>query len=128
MNTSKVPDDQAALESEILDALNDFRDAGRASWQTKTCPFEQTPMIPRDRRAIGQTRTLTEHGVDMERILRQRLQKVQTEMTSRDIGALLPTEIVNIRYATGIAVMPNMDRHQPSTLCACASPGHPGLL
>ncbi len=63
-------------------------------------------MILRDRRAIGQARTLTEHPVDMERIRRQRLQKVQAEMTNRDIGALLLTDIVNIRYATGIAVMP----------------------
>jgi|ETNmetMinimDraft_35_1059890.scaffolds.fasta_scaffold153171_2 hypothetical protein len=31
-------------------------------------------MIPRGRRAIGQARTLAEHGVDMERIRWQRLQ------------------------------------------------------
>ncbi len=63
-------------------------------------------MIRRDRRAIGQTRTLYEAGVDMEGMRRERLKKVQREMAKRDIGALVLNDINNIRYTTGIAVMP----------------------
>jgi Xaa-Pro aminopeptidase len=37
---------------------------------------------------------------------RDRLGKVQREMAARDLGALVLTDIVNIRYCTGVAVMP----------------------
>ena len=44
--------------------------------------------------------------VDLARLRRDRLAKVQREMAARDIGALVLTDIVNIRYCTGVAVMP----------------------
>lgn len=59
-----------------------------------------------DRRVLGQVNTMLERGVDLERLRRERLRKVQTQMRDRDIGALLLTDTINIRYATGISVMP----------------------
>lgn len=44
--------------------------------------------------------------VDLDRLRRGRLARVQREMTARQIGALVLTDIVNIRYCTGVAVMP----------------------
>jgi len=44
--------------------------------------------------------------VDLARLRRDRLGKVQREMAVRDLGALVLTDIVNIRYCTGVAVMP----------------------
>ncbi len=62
--------------------------------------------ISRDRRTLGRTNTLLERGVDLERLRGDRLRKVQAEMRVRDIGALLLTDPINIRYVTGISVMP----------------------
>lgn len=62
--------------------------------------------VPRDRRTLGQTGTLLERGVDFERLRRERLEKVQSEMRSREIGALVLTDTINIRYVTGVSVMP----------------------
>jgi Xaa-Pro aminopeptidase len=67
---------------------------------------EAPARVPRDRRVPGRTGTLQERGVDFERLRRERLGKVQAEMASRDIGALLLTDTMNIRYATGVSVMP----------------------
>lgn len=44
--------------------------------------------------------------VDLARLRHDRLAKVQREMAARQIGALVLTDIVNIRYCTGVAVMP----------------------
>jgi len=44
--------------------------------------------------------------VDLARLRRDRLAKVQRAMAAHDIGALVLTDIVNIRYCTGVAVMP----------------------
>jgi Xaa-Pro aminopeptidase len=44
--------------------------------------------------------------VDLARLRRDRLGKVQREMAAQDLGALVLTDIVNIRYCTGVAVMP----------------------
>lgn len=63
-------------------------------------------MAKRDRRVLGQTNTLLEVGVDFNRLRRDRLAKVQAQMVARDIGALVLTDIMNIRYCTGISVMP----------------------
>lgn len=62
--------------------------------------------VPRDRRVPGRMGTLQERGVDLERLRGERLRKVQAEMASRGIGALLLTDAINIRYTTGISVMP----------------------
>ncbi len=62
--------------------------------------------VPRDRRTLGQTNTLLERGVDLERLRGDRLLKVQAEMRARDVGALLLTDPINIRYVTGVSVMP----------------------
>src|ERR671912_1852333 len=62
--------------------------------------------VPRDRRTLGQTNTLLERGVDLERLRGDRLRKVQTEMRVRETGALLLTDPINIRYVTGVSVMP----------------------
>ena len=63
-------------------------------------------MIRRDRRVLGQSKTLYESGVNMERLRRERLEKTQVELAARDVGALVLTDTANIRYTTGIAVMP----------------------
>jgi Xaa-Pro aminopeptidase len=44
--------------------------------------------------------------VDLARLRRDRLGSVQREMAARQIGALVLTDIINIRYCTGVAVMP----------------------
>ena len=44
--------------------------------------------------------------VDLARLRRDRLGKVQREMAASRIGALVLTDIVNIRYCTGVSVMP----------------------
>jgi Xaa-Pro aminopeptidase len=44
--------------------------------------------------------------IDFDRLRRDRLKKLQSEMAIRQIGALLITNPVNIRYATDVAVMP----------------------
>ena len=62
--------------------------------------------VPKDRRTLGQTNTLLERGVDLERLRNDRLRKVQAEMRVRDVGALLLTDPINIRYVTGVSVMP----------------------
>ena len=63
-------------------------------------------MVRHDRRVLGQYKTLYEPGVDCDRLRRERLEKVQREMDTRDIGALVLTDIQNIRYVTGVSVMP----------------------
>ena len=63
-------------------------------------------MAKRDRRVLGQTNTLAEQVVDFPRLRRDRLAKVQAQMRARDLGALVLTDIMNIRYTTGISVMP----------------------
>lgn len=64
-------------------------------------------MMPkRDKRVLGQTNTFMERTVDFNRLRHERLAKVQREMQARDIGALVLTDIMNIRYTTGISVMP----------------------
>jgi Xaa-Pro aminopeptidase len=59
-----------------------------------------------DRKLLGQTNTGLERGVDFDRLRRERLAKVQKEMAGRDIGAMLLTDPIHIRYTTGISVMP----------------------
>ena len=62
--------------------------------------------IKRDKRILGQRNTLQEKGIDFARFRQDRLKKIQREMAARDVGALLLTDIINIRYATGVSVMP----------------------
>jgi Xaa-Pro aminopeptidase len=63
-------------------------------------------MLKRDRRVLGQTNTLQETGVDFNRLRRDRLAKVQQAMAAQDLGALVLTDLMNIRYTTGISIMP----------------------
>ena len=44
--------------------------------------------------------------VDLARLRRDRLAKVQRAMAAHGIGALVLTDTVNVRYCTGVAVMP----------------------
>ncbi len=44
--------------------------------------------------------------VELARLRRDRLAKVQRAMAAHGLGALVLTDIVNIRYCTGVAVMP----------------------
>jgi Xaa-Pro aminopeptidase len=44
--------------------------------------------------------------VDLARLRRDRLAKVQRAMAAHGLGALVLTDIVNIRYCTGVGVMP----------------------
>jgi len=48
---------------------------------------------------------LTRFGVDMERLKRDRLARLQNEMKRDDLGALLLTDFLNIRYATDTVMM-----------------------
>jgi len=64
------------------------------------------PYLRKDRSILGQTNTLLEKGVDFSQLRKDRLIKVQREMARRDIGALLLTDIINIRYTTGVSIMP----------------------
>lgn len=41
-----------------------------------------------------------------ERLRKERLAKLQTEMRKRDLGALVLNNPINVRYATGVSVMP----------------------
>ena len=62
--------------------------------------------VSQDRRILGRTGTLQERSIDFGRLRRQRLEKVQSEMRSRQVGALLLTDTMNIRYTTGVSIMP----------------------
>jgi Xaa-Pro aminopeptidase len=62
--------------------------------------------LRRDRRVLGHSNTTQEVGVDLNRLRQERLAKIQREMATRDMGALLLTDIINIRYATGVSIMP----------------------
>lgn len=59
-----------------------------------------------DRSLLGQASTLQEPGVDFQRLRRERLAKVQREMVARDLGALLLTNTISIRYTTGVCIFP----------------------
>ena len=48
---------------------------------------------------------LTRFGVDMERLKRARLARLQAEMKRENLGALLLTDFLNIRYATDTVMM-----------------------
>ncbi|HSQ13186.1 MAG TPA: aminopeptidase P family N-terminal domain-containing protein, partial [Candidatus Deferrimicrobium sp.] len=48
---------------------------------------------------------LTPFGVDMERLKRERLARLQGEMKQQGLGALLLTDFLNIRYATNTVMM-----------------------
>lgn len=65
-----------------------------------------TAKIQVDRRVLAQSNSLQESGVNLSRLRHDRLAKVQREMAARDIGALLLTDIMNIRYTTGVSIMP----------------------
>ena len=51
---------------------------------------------------------LTPFGVDMERLKRERLERLQAAMATRGLGALLLTDPLNIRYATNAVLWLNM--------------------
>jgi len=59
-----------------------------------------------DRRTLGHAGTLMEPGINFERLRRERLAKVQKQMAARGLGALVLTDIMNIRYCTGVSIMP----------------------
>jgi Xaa-Pro aminopeptidase len=48
---------------------------------------------------------LTPFGVDMERLQRERLTRLQGEMKKQGLGALLLTDFLNVRYATNTVMM-----------------------
>lgn len=48
---------------------------------------------------------LTPFGVDMERLARERLARLQQSMRRRGLGALLLTDWLNVRYATNTVMM-----------------------
>ncbi len=67
----------------------------------------ETPKKNRiDRRSLSMAPGVCETQVDLNRLRTQRLQKLQTEMAALGYGSLLLTNPVNIRYATGLSVMP----------------------
>src|SRR5690242_1868779 len=48
---------------------------------------------------------LTPFGVDMERLARDRLARLQAAMQSENLAALLLTDFLNVRYATDTVMM-----------------------
>lgn len=48
---------------------------------------------------------LTRFGIDMEGLKRDRLARLQAEMTRDQLGALLLTDFINVRYATNTVMM-----------------------
>ena len=48
---------------------------------------------------------LTPFGVDMERLTQERLHRLQNAMKRADLGALLLTDFLNLRYATNTVMM-----------------------
>ena len=48
---------------------------------------------------------LTPFGVDMERLAKNRLARLQAAMKRENLGALLLTDFLNIRYATNTVMM-----------------------
>ena len=48
---------------------------------------------------------LTPFGVDMERLAKERLARLQSSMKHDGLGALLLTDFLNIRYATNTVMM-----------------------
>jgi Xaa-Pro aminopeptidase len=48
---------------------------------------------------------LTPFGVDMERLTQERLRRLQTAMKRAELGALLLTDFLNLRYATNTVMM-----------------------
>lgn len=59
-----------------------------------------------DRRVPSQAASLIEPSINFERLRAERLAKVQRQMAARSLGALVLTDIMNIRYCTGVSVMP----------------------
>jgi Xaa-Pro aminopeptidase len=63
--------------------------------------------MPRmDKSVLEQTHSVLAPGIDFTRLRRERLSKLQREMAARQVGALLLTNPINIRYATGVSIMP----------------------
>ena len=48
---------------------------------------------------------LTPFGVDAKRLTRERLHRLQSAMKSHELGALLLTDFLNLRYATNTVMM-----------------------
>lgn len=63
-------------------------------------------MNRQDKSVLGPAPSQMDSGVDFNRLRRERLARLQREMVARDISALLLTNPVAIRYATGISIMP----------------------
>jgi Xaa-Pro aminopeptidase len=63
-------------------------------------------MTRQDKSVLDQTHSVLTPGIDFTRLRRERLAKLQHEMAARHIGALLLTNPVSIRYATGVSIMP----------------------
>src|SRR5262245_51503772 len=63
-------------------------------------------MMRKDKSVRDQIHSVLEPGIDFTRLRRERLAKVQHEMAARGVGALLLTNPVSIRYATGVSIMP----------------------
>ena len=62
-------------------------------------------MNRKDKSLLGREGTALEPGIDLNRLRHERLGRIQRELTSRGIGALLLTNPVSIRYATGVSII-----------------------
>jgi Xaa-Pro aminopeptidase len=54
----------------------------------------------------GPAGSVLDPGIDFNRLRRERLAKLQQEMAAHGVGTLLLTNPVDIRYATGVSIMP----------------------
>src|SRR6476620_7951523 len=63
-------------------------------------------MFRSDKSVRGPAHSVMATGIDFNRLRCERLAKLQRQMADRDIAALLLTNPVNIRYATGVSIMP----------------------
>lgn len=77
--------------------MKPLRDGGNQMASTKTPPGHKNHD---DYGATG------DHAVDLATLRRDRLVKLQRAMRDHDVPALLLTNPVNIRFATGVSVMP----------------------
>lgn len=57
-------------------------------------------------RRLAHGGTAMERTVDLRRLRRDRLAKAQSQMAEHDVGALVLTDLVNVRYCIGVTVMP----------------------
>ena len=63
------------------------------------------PKVAHEKDLVGQQVVDFEERVDVARLKRDRLARLQGQMARQDLGGLLMFDPVNVRYATGVPVL-----------------------